>query len=188
MFFMDKLKKFLNPFCFACSTLGLLPCLPLHKGKWVQLNGQTLLSCEVRKTQIVTKVPNFYQKYLIFHVTTKNIEKKLAQTSHIEVGPKLIWNKSSWMRLQNFLIPIMLGIVHFQKPLELGVLTRAVPHGTLVWPHLGSTLKNRLQHRAASIGKTSPWSHPDFMENNTAVAWWSCLSIIHNSAHESKFH
>ena len=26
------LKKFLNPFCFAC-TLGLLPCLPLYKAK-----------------------------------------------------------------------------------------------------------------------------------------------------------
>ena len=39
IFINSYLKKFLNPFCFACSTLGLLP---LHKSKWVQLNGKTL--------------------------------------------------------------------------------------------------------------------------------------------------
>ena len=36
-----EVKKFLNLFCFAC-TLGLLPCLCLHKAKRVQLNGKTL--------------------------------------------------------------------------------------------------------------------------------------------------
>ena len=40
-----QLKKFVNPFCFAC-TLGLLPCL---KAKWVQLNGKTL---QVLKTSL----------------------------------------------------------------------------------------------------------------------------------------
>ena len=36
------IKKFFDPFCFA-YILSLLPCLlPLHKGKWVQLNGKTL--------------------------------------------------------------------------------------------------------------------------------------------------
>ena len=45
-----SLKKFWNPFCFAC-TLGLLPCL-LHKAKWVQLiNGKTL---QVLKTSLFT--------------------------------------------------------------------------------------------------------------------------------------
>ena len=39
------LKKFLNPFCFAC-TLGLLPC---YKAKRVQLNGKTL---QVLKTSL----------------------------------------------------------------------------------------------------------------------------------------
>ena len=31
-YIQGSLKKFLNPFCFAC-TLGLLPCLPFHKAK-----------------------------------------------------------------------------------------------------------------------------------------------------------
>ena len=50
-----RLKKFLDPFCFAC-TLGLLPCsLPLHKAKWVQLNGKTLqvLKNSLRKTYLL---------------------------------------------------------------------------------------------------------------------------------------
>ena len=65
----------------------------MSTAKWQNIAGSkksllAVLSCEVRKSQIVTKVPNFDQKYQIFHVTTKNIEKKLAQTSHVEVGPK----------------------------------------------------------------------------------------------------
>ena len=37
----DEHKEILESFLF-CMTLGLLPCLPLHKAKWVQLNGKTL--------------------------------------------------------------------------------------------------------------------------------------------------
>ena len=100
---------------------------------------------------VIPKVSNFDQKYQIFHVTTEKHWQKIGKALQIEIGQK-IWNKCRWIRFQNFLI--MLGIVHFQKPLELGVLTRAVPHGTLVWPHFWSTLKNSLLHRAAFIENT----------------------------------
>ena len=48
----------------------------MSTAKWPNIAGSkktllALLSCEVRKSQIVTKVPNFDQKYQIFHVTTK---------------------------------------------------------------------------------------------------------------------
>ena len=55
-----EIKKFLNLFC----TLGLLPCLtlPLHKAKWVQLNGKIL---QVLKTSFksVLEFPQISRRF-----------------------------------------------------------------------------------------------------------------------------
>ena len=67
IFINSYLKKFLNPLCFACSTLGLLP---LHKSKWVQLNGKTLqvLKNSLLKSAFLMAL----QVFLFMHIEFKH--------------------------------------------------------------------------------------------------------------------